>query len=117
MLDGFDEAKNHNRWRWHHLPSRLVIVIPFREKDPSWPSVSVGSTMERKAGCLGSGKVMLSLVSIAMTSFIVGRSAAFSWTHIRPTWVHLSTLCSGYASRDDGSTRSDHLPSFHNSHA
>lgn len=107
-----------DRWTWYYyLPSRSVIVIAFWEKDPSWASISAGSTMERKAGCLGSGKVMLSLVSVEMTSLIVGRSTAFSWTHIRPTWTHLSTLCSGYASRVDGSTRSNHLPSLHNSQA
>jgi len=71
--------------RQYYLPSRLVIVISFREMDSSWTTVSDGSTMERKAGCLGSGMVMLSLVSIDTTSF--------TWADQKPSPGHTSGQC------------------------
>lgn len=41
------------------------------------------------AGCLGSARVMLSLLSIATTSDMLGLSAAFSCTHNNAMLMHL----------------------------
>ena len=40
---------------------------------------------KQNAGCFGSGKKMISLVSMDRTSDMVGLSAAYSCTHSRPT--------------------------------
>lgn len=50
---------------------------------------SVVTLTWKYAGCLGSGRVILSLLSITTTSDMVGRSAAFSCTHSNATLMHL----------------------------
>ena len=68
------------------------------------------------AGCLGSGNCA-SLVSIDITSDIVGLSTALSSTHSKPTWMHLKTWSLEQDSLSIGSTSSNGLPAFHSSHA
>jgi hypothetical protein len=50
----------------------------FREWPSSGTSVSFESSIERKPGCFGYGRVVFSFVIIETTSVMVGRSAAFS---------------------------------------
>ena len=68
------------------------------------------------AGCLGRGNCA-SLVSIDITSDIIGLSTALSSTHSKPTWMHLKTWSLEQDSLSIGSTSSIGLPAFHSSHA
>lgn len=56
------------------------------------------------AGWLGSGKGILSLLSIATTSDMVGRSAAFSCTHNSAMLMHLMIPDVWHPASSDAST-------------
>jgi len=68
------------------------------------------------ASCLGRGN-FASLVSIDITSDIIGLSTALSSTHSKPTWMHLKTWSLEQDSLSIGPTSSNGLPAFHSSHA
>lgn len=51
------------------------------------------------------------------TSAIVGLSTAWSCTHKRPTWMHLSSSFSGHGPSNAASISLEALPSFHSCHA
>jgi len=71
----------------------------------------------KNAGCLGTGNCA-SLVSIDITSDIIGLSTALASTHSKPTWMHLKTWSLEQDSLSiGGSTSSNGLPAFHSSHA
>ena len=70
--------------------------------------------MKIKAGFLGEGRVV-SLLSIRLTTNIVGRSTTSSSTQNRPTWMHLKTSSETYDSFIDESTISKALSSLHSS--
>ena len=47
------------------------------------------SLLTTKAGCLGTGSVAVSLLSITTAAAMVGRSLGSSCTHNSPTFAHL----------------------------
>ncbi|BAS72540.1 Os01g0535650 [Oryza sativa Japonica Group] len=71
------------------------------------------------AGCLGTGRLTPSLLSIATTSDMVGRSAAFSCTHSNAMLTHF--IISGASTRQSvnrtTSMSLSHLPSVHSCQA
>ena len=69
-----------------YLASNLVIVTSFIEQEapPMTESNFLEGLPKMKAGFLGEGRVV-SLLSIRLTTNIVGRSTTFSSTHNRPT--------------------------------
>jgi hypothetical protein len=69
------------------------------------------------AGRLGSHSFIVSLFSIATTSNMVGRSAAFSCTHRSAMITHLVISAGWLCGINDASIRSVHLSSSHNCHA
>lgn len=66
---------------------------------------------------LGEGKIVLSLLSITITSGMVGRSSGLGSTQSSPIWMHLRISATRSSSRRDGSTSSSDLPAVHNSQA
>lgn len=74
----------------NYLPhgSDNVTSLTLHGRTTVDPSSSVTLTL-KYAGCLGPGRVILSLLSIATTCDIVGRSTAFSCTHSRAMLIHL----------------------------
>jgi hypothetical protein len=74
----------------YYLPCGLDIVISLALHGSADVDCSSFATLTWKyAGCLGSGRTMLALLSIATTSDIVGLSAAFSCTHSSAMFMHL----------------------------
>ena len=69
------------------------------------------------AGCLGSAGIIVSLLSIATTSTMVGRSIAFSCTHNSAMLMPFIISTEWVLGTKDASTRSAHLPSSHSCHA
>lgn len=69
------------------------------------------------AGCLGSSRTILSLLSIATTFDMVGRSTAFSCTHNNAMLMHLNIHDDCQFVTNDASRSSSHLSSDHNFHA
>ncbi|WVZ92601.1 LOW QUALITY PROTEIN: hypothetical protein U9M48_038650, partial [Paspalum notatum var. saurae] len=68
-------------------------------------------------GCVGSGRAMLSLPSIATTSDMVGLSVAFSCTHNNAMLMHLIMSMVQPLTATDASMSSYHLCWFHSCHA
>jgi hypothetical protein len=66
------------------------------------------------AGYLGSCWIIVLLLSIAITSSMVGRSDAFSCTHKSAMLMHLIISADSPLGSNDTSTSSVHLPSSHN---
>ena len=102
----------------NYLPSTTVTVTWFivsclTEEE----SVSLGLLPRTKPGCLGCGIDAVSLLNIKTTEEIVGLSSARSWTHIRPTCMHLSTSDTEYESANDESISSSAFLSLHSLHA
>lgn len=103
------------REHYLYLASNTVIDTPFTESISDLPSGSddPASLLEVPyAGRFGSGKNMTSLVSMDITSDIVGLSIAYSWTHKSPTWINFATWSLGHGS-SDVSASSRLSPCFH----
>ena len=62
---------------------------------------------------LGEGILRLSLLSIRITSRMVGRSSSLGSTQSSAIWIHLSISAIRGSSRWAGSTRSSDLPAVH----
>lgn len=91
----------------------LLILHDSRAADgPSFPSLTL-----KYAGCLGLAMIIVSLLNIATTSDMVGRSHAFSCVQSNAMLMHLIISCGWFLGTNDASTRSVHLPSSHNCHA
>ena len=88
--------------------TRFIVSSCFEEE-----SVSPGLLPRTKPGYLGSGIDAVSLLNIKTTEDIVGLSSARSCTHIRPTFMHLSTSDTEYESANDESISSSVFPSLH----
>ncbi|RLN34280.1 hypothetical protein C2845_PM03G09120 [Panicum miliaceum] len=88
---------------------------------PSVPSSSLLLTRSEKCGGrLGSGSEAppsLLAASIAVTSAMVGRSVALSWTHSSATLTHRMMLATSPHSPSVGSISSNARPSLHSCHA
>jgi len=105
---------------WEHqkrlyLAYMVDIETSFMEPLSAGFSPTILLALEN-AGCLGSGNCA-SLVSIDITSDIIGLSTALSSTHNKPTWMHLKTWSLEQDSLSIGSTNSNGVPAFHSSHA
>jgi len=98
-----------------YLAYMVDIETSFMEPLSAGFSSTILLALEN-AGCLGSGNCA-SLVSIDITSDIIGLSTALSSTHSKPTWMHLKTWSLEQDSLSIGSTISNGLPAFHSSHA
>ena len=100
-----------------YLASSTVTVTWFTENDSSClledESVSKGLLPRQYPGVLGWGIVAVSLLNINTAEDIVGLSSAFSWTHKRPTCMHLKTSQGLYELPTDLSNTSNPFPSFH----
>jgi hypothetical protein len=81
-----------------------------------WPSMATNRPIEN-AGCLGMGRVMVSLANIWSTDDIVGLSAGSSCTQSSPMWMHLSTSVATLDFSSIGSINSRPWPSDHSFHA
>ncbi|CAN0911718.1 hypothetical protein LINGRAPRIM_LOCUS1051 [Linum grandiflorum] len=68
------------------------------------------------AGCFGAGNCTTSLVSIDITSDIVGLSSALYSMHSSPTLMHLRIWFLSHESSNVGSINFNGVPSFHSSH-
>lgn len=102
----------------NYLPHRIDIVTSLRLGDSRAVDASSFVTLMWKyAGWLGLGSVIFSLLSITTTSDIVGRSAAFSWTHSNAMLMHLIIWNACNSVDNEASKSSTHLSSFHNCHA
>ena len=62
----------------NYLPHRVDIVTSTLDGSTIADGSSIPTLTWKYAGCLGSGNVMLSLLSMATMSDMVGRLAAFS---------------------------------------
>ena len=71
-----------------YLPFRIDIVTSLTLHGPVVVDDS-SSIVIVTSGCFGSGSVILSLLSMAPTFDMVGRSAAFSCTHNSAMLTHL----------------------------
>lgn len=104
-----------------YLASSAVTVTWFTVHDSSClledESVSTGFLPRQNPGFLGCCRVALSLLSIKTTDDMLGLSSACSWTHSRPTCMHLNASEAEYESPTTGSTSSNPFPSFHSFHA
>lgn len=84
---------------FHYLAFNIVTVTWFTVNVSSClledESVSMGFLPRQNPGVLGWGMVAVSLLNIKTTDAIVGLSSAFSWTHKRPTCMHLRTSFAG----------------------
>lgn len=100
-----------------YLASSTVTVTWFTENDSSClldeESVSKGLLPRQYPGVLGCGIVAVSLLNISTAEDIVGLSSARSWTHKRPTCMHLKTSQGLYELPTDESSTSTPFPSFH----
>jgi hypothetical protein len=102
----------------YYLPLGVVIVTSFMLHGSAPADASSFVTLTWKyAGCLGSGRLILSLLSIATTSDVVGLSAAFSCTHSRAMLTHLIIANVQQSVTNDASASWSHLFSFHDCHA
>ena len=100
-----------------YLASNTVTVTLFTENDSSClledESISKGLLPRQYPGVLGWGIVAVSLLNINTAEDIVGLSSARSWTHKRPTCMHLKTSQGLYELPTDESSTSSPFPSFH----
>lgn len=116
IFDNFEGCNDES-----HLATISEIDSPFVEQctTSSRVSVSVIAVSMKNAGCLGTGRCRLSLVSIITTFDMDGLSIGLAWTQSNPTWMHLITSFVGVDSFvNTGSVSSSMtLPAFHNSHA
>ena len=105
--------------RNYYLPCGLDIVTSLALHGSADVNASSLAILTWKyAGCLGSGRTMLVLLSIATTSDMVGLSAAFSCTDSSAMFMHLIISSVWWLSAtNDASTSSSHVPSLHNCHA
>lgn len=114
--------KAHNtkrRKKKPYLPVVADMVMPLILLGRAATDVSSFPTLIRLkyAGCLGSTRTMVLLLSMATTSNIVGRSAAFSCTHSSAMFMHLIISAESGLGTNDVSMSSIHLPSWYNCHA
>lgn len=104
-----------------YLASNIVTVTWFTVNDSSFfpeeESVSKGFLPRQYPGVLGCGIVEVSLLNIKTTDAIVGLSSARSWTHRRPTCMHLRTSLDENELPTNVSNKSSPFPSFHILHA
>lgn len=112
----FNVYNRHDCYLITYLPFIIVTVTSFivTAEDESDSPRFLPRT---KPGCLGCGNDDVSLFNIITTDGIIGLSSIFSWTHIRPTFMHLITSASEYESAYDESISSIAFPSFHSLHA
>ena len=102
----------------YYLPCVLDIVASLILYVSAIVDASSFATLAWKyPGCLGSGRAMSSLPSIATTSDVVGLSIAFSCTHSNAMLMHLIISTVQPFVANDISTSSGHLCSFHSFHA
>ena len=75
----------------NYLPCRADIVTSLTSDDSTTEddASSTPTLTWKYAGCLGSGRAILSVDSIATTSDMVGLSTAFSCTHNNAILIHL----------------------------
>ena len=111
-------------WYWKprflHLATISEIDTLFDEQFFGLHSTIPASGIffpRKNAGCFGAGSLLASLYIINITSNMAGLSIGLSWTHKRPTWMHLKTWSVWFKSPKVGSINSKPLPSPHNSHA
>lgn len=81
---------------------------------PEDESVSTGRLPRQYPGCLGCGIDTKSLLNIKTTVDMLGLSSVCSWTHNRPTCMHLITSPAEYDSPAAESISSNPLPSLYN---
>jgi hypothetical protein len=79
--------RTQSRGSYLQRGSTSVIVTSFAELSPppSTESKSLESLLKMKAGCLGEGRAVASLLSMRRTADIVGLSITSSCTHRSPT--------------------------------
>ena len=75
------------------------------------------SLLTTKAGCLGTGSVTVSLLSITTATAMVGRSFGSSCTHKSSIFTHLKNSFVLHVSLSVCSINSNTLSSFHSFHA
>lgn len=81
---------SHLEKKDYYLPRGLDIVTSLALRGSADVDASSFATLTWKyAGCLGSRRTMLVLLSIASTSDMVGLSTAFSCTHSNAMLMHL----------------------------
>jgi hypothetical protein len=67
-----------------HIVMPLILDDSGAVEESSFPTLTL-----IYAGCLGTSKIIVSLLSIETTSPMVGRSTAFSCTHNNAMLMHL----------------------------
>ena len=104
-------------YSFFYLASSTVTVTWFTVNASSClleeESVSKGLLPRQYPGVLGWGIDAVSLLNINTAEAIVGLSSARSWTHKRPTCIHLKTSLGQYELPTDISNTSNPFPSFH----
>lgn len=120
ILRTLDQRNPHDTWRINYLALMTDMVISLTLHGSVRTDCSSFATLTLKyPGCLGSARTIILLLSIATTSDMVGRSAAFSCTHSNAMLMHLMISFSAgwYLETNDSSMSSCHLPSPHSDHA
>jgi len=100
----------------NYLPHRVDIVTSTLDGSTIADGSSIPTLTWKYAGCLGSGRAILSLDSIVTTSDMVGLSTAFSCTHNNAILKHLLICSVWHSAPNEVSTNSSHNLSFHNCH-
>ena len=95
----------------------MVTSLMLQESVAVMDASSFPTLTLKYAGCLGSARIIVSLLRIATTSAIVGRSFAFSCTHNNAMLMHRIISTEWLLGTKYASTRSAHLPSSHSCHA
>ena len=95
----------------------MVISLILRDTVLVVDSSSFPTRTLKYAGWFGLAKILALLLSIATTSNMVGRSAAFSCTHNNPMFMHLMISVEWCMGTNEESMSSLHLPSSYNCHA
>lgn len=117
------EIYKDTRWGhvFHYRASITVTVTWFTVNVSSClledESVSTSFLPRQNPGFFGNGNVAVSLLNIKTTDDITGLSSACSWTHKRPTWMHLNTSYGAHDSLTDESISPNPFPSLHSLHA
>ena len=104
----------------NHLESMSEIVTALMEQfleDFIKRSCSSTTLPIENVGCLGVGRIRVSLDNIATIFDMVGRSAASSWTHNKPMCMHFTTSLGEHEFSSDLSINDRAFPSFHSLHA
>ena len=125
LIDSSESVNiNHNmimsRTNVGYRPWTIVTVTLLIEQILCLPLVDSESKaicLSVNAGCFGWGRSTISLLSIEITTDMVGLSFANSCTHNKPTCTHLKISNSKHGSDIIGSINATMLSAFHNFHA